>query len=246
MGNTSSDLSKKYKKVSPVREVMSLLVRNKAAMAGLIFLILLVGVSLSADLLFDYESQVVEQNISERLQWPSVEHLFGTDEYGRDLLARVVHGSRLSLSVSFVSVLASLIIGGILGAVSGYYGGLLDEIIMRITDIFLAIPMTLLAMVIVAALGASTTNLIISLSLSAVPTFARIVRSSVLTVREVEYIEAAGAIGAKDGTIIFSHILPNCIGPIIVQTTLRVAAMISNTAAFWVLFPDITADSWMR
>lgn len=189
MGNTSSDLSKKYKKVSPVREVMSLLVRNKAAMAGLIFLILLVGVSLSADLLFDYESQVVEQNISERLQWPSVEHLFGTDEYGRDLLARVVHGSRLSLSVSFVSVLASLIIGGILGAVSGYYGGLLDEIIMRITDIFLAIPMTLLAMVIVAALGASTTNLIISLSLSAVPTFARIVRSSVLTVREVEYIE---------------------------------------------------------
>lgn len=156
MGNTSSDLSKKYKKVSPVREVMSLLVRNKAAMAGLIFLILLVGVSLSADLLFDYESQVVEQNISERLQWPSAEHLFGTDEYGRDLLARVVHGSRLSLSVSFVSVLASLIIGGILGAVSGYYGGLLDEIIMRITDIFLAIPMTLLAMVIVAALGAST------------------------------------------------------------------------------------------
>ena len=118
MGNTSSDLSKKYKKVSPVREVMSLLVRNKAAMAGLIFLILLVGVSLSADLLFDYESQVVEQNISERLQWPSAEHLFGTDEYGRDLLARVVHGSRLSLSVSFVSVLASLIIGGILGAVS--------------------------------------------------------------------------------------------------------------------------------
>ena len=114
MGNTSSDLSKKYKKVSPVREVMSLLVRNKAAMAGLIFLILLVGVSLSADLLFDYESQVVEQNISERLQWPSVEHLFGTDEYGRDLLARVVHGSRLSLSVSFVSVQASLIIGGIL------------------------------------------------------------------------------------------------------------------------------------
>ena len=246
MGNTSSDLSKKYKKVSPVREVMSLLVRNKAAMAGLIFLILLVGVSLSADLLFDYESQVVEQNISERLQWPSVEHPFGTDEYGRDLLARVVHGSRLSLSVSFVSVLASLIIGGILGAVSGYYGGLLDEIIMRITDIFLAIPMTLLAMVIVAALGASTTNLIISLSLSAVPTFARIVRSSVLTVREVEYIEAAGAIGAKDGTIIFSHILPNCIGPIIVQTTLRVAAMISNTAglSFLGLGVQAPAPEW--
>ena len=156
----------------------------------------------------------------------------------------MVHGSRLSLSVSFVSVLASLIIGGILGAVSGYYGGLLDEIIMRITDIFLAIPMTLLAMVIVAALGASTTNLIISLS--PVPTFARIVRSSVLTVREVEYIEAAGAIGAKDGTIIFSHILPNCIGPIIVQTTLRVAAMISNTAglSFLGLGVQAPAPEW--
>lgn len=147
------------------------------------------------------------------------------------MLARVVHGSRLSLSVSFVSVIISLILGGILGAVSGYYGGWIDSVIMRITDIFLAIPMTLLAIVIVAALGANTTNLIISLSLSAVPTFARIVRGSVLTVREVEYIEAAGAIGARDGTIIFSHILPNCVGPIIVQTTLRVAAMISNTAA---------------
>lgn len=120
------------------------------------------------------------------------------------------------------------------------------KIIMRITDIFLAIPMTLLAMVIVAALGASTTNLIISLSLSAVPTFARIVRSSVLTVREVEYIEAAGAIGAKDGTIIFSHILPNCIGPIIVQTTLRVAAMISNTAglSFLGLGVQAPAPEW--
>ena len=222
---------KKYKKTSQFKEVAGQLLKNKAAVAGLVFLILLILVSLSADLLFDYNTQVIEQNISERLQWPSFEHPFGTDEYGRDLLARVVHGSRLSLSVSFVSVIISLILGGILGAVSGYYGGWIDSVIMRITDIFLAIPMTLLAIVIVAALGANTTNLIISLSLSAVPTFARIVRGSVLTVREVEYIEAAGAIGARDGTIIFSHILPNCVGPIIVQTTLRVAAMISNTAA---------------
>lgn len=222
---------KKYKKTSQFKEVMGQLMKNKAAVAGLVFLISLVIVSASADLLFDYDTQVIEQNISQRLQWPSMAHPFGTDEYGRDLLARVVHGSRLSLSVSFVSVIISLVMGGVLGAISGYYGGLIDSIIMRITDIFLAIPMTLLAIVIVAALGANTTNLIISLSLSAVPTFARIVRGSVLTVREVEYIEAAGAIGARDGTIIFSHILPNCIGPIIVQTTLRVAAMISNTAA---------------
>ena len=220
-----------YKKNSQFKEIMNQLVKNKAAMAGLIFLIVLIFISLSADLFFDYDSLVIEQNISDRLQWPSSAHLFGTDDYGRDLLARVVHGSRLSLSVSFVSVIISLLAGGILGAISGYYGGMIDNVIMRITDIFLAIPMTLLAIVIVAALGANTTNLIISLSLSAIPTFARIVRGSVLTVREVEYVEAAGAIGAKDWTIISSHILPNCFGPVIVQTTLRVAAMISNTAA---------------
>lgn len=231
MSQTSNHVAKQYKKTSQVGEIMGQLKKNKAAMAGLIFIILLVLVSLSADLLFNYDKMVVEQNISQRLQWPSMAHPFGTDEYGRDLLARVVHGSRLSLFVSFVAVVISLVAGGILGAVSGYYGGIIDNIIMRITDIFLAVPMTLLAIVIVAALGANTSNLIISLALSAIPTFARIVRGSVLTVREVEYVEAAGAIGAKDWTIIFGHILPNCIGPIIVQTTLRVAAMISNTAA---------------
>ncbi len=228
---TQKELIKKYKKNNQAREILSLLSKNKAAMFGLIFLVLLILVSLGADLLYDYDAMVIEQNISERLQWPSLEHPFGTDDYGRDLLARVVHGSRMSLYVSFLSVAISLILGGILGAVSGYYGGVIDNIIMRITDILLAIPMTLLAMVIVAALGANTINLVIALSVSSIPTFARIVRGSVLTVREVDYIEAASAIGAKDATIIFSHILPNCMGPIIVQTTLRVAATIANTAA---------------
>jgi len=228
---TQKELIKKYKKNNQAREIFSLLSKNKAAMFGLIFLVLLILVSLGADLLYDYDAKVIEQNIPERLQWPSLEHPFGTDDYGRDLLARVVHGSRMSLYVSFLSVAISLILGGILGAVSGYYGGVIDNIIMRITDIFLAIPMTLLAMVIVAALGANTINLVIALSVSSIPTFARIVRGSVLTVREVDYIEAASAIGAKDATIIFSHILPNCMGPIIVQTTLRVAATIANTAA---------------
>ena len=228
---TKKELVKQYKKNNQIKEVFSLLSRNKAAMFGLIFLVVLILVSLGADLLYDYDTKVIEQNISERLKWPSLEHPFGTDDYGRDLLARVVHGSRMSLYVSFLSVAISLVLGGILGSVSGYYGGMIDNIIMRITDIILAIPMTLLAMVIVAALGASTINLIIALSVSSIPTFARIVRGSVLTVREVDYIEAASAIGAKDAVIIFSHILPNCMGPIIVQTTLRVAATIANTAA---------------
>lgn len=228
---STQDIAKKYKKNNQAKEVFSLLCKNKAAMFGLIFLVVLILVSLGADFLYDYDTKVIEQNMTERLQWPSLKHPFGTDDFGRDLLARVVHGSRMSLYVSFVSVAISLIVGGALGAVSGYYGGTLDNIIMRLTDIFLAIPMTLLAIVIVAALGANTMNLIVALSVSSVPTFARIVRGQVLTVREVDYIEAAGAIGAKDATIIFSHILPNCVGPIIVQTTLRVAATISNTAA---------------
>lgn len=219
------------KKTNQLKETMILLSKNKAAMIGLFFLILLIIVSLAAPLLYDYQTQVIEQSISERLQWPSLKHPFGTDEFGRDLLARVIYGSRMSLFISFISVAISLLAGGLLGAVSGYYGGWLDNLIMRITDIFLAVPMILMAIVIVAALGANTMNLIIALSISAVPTFARIVRGSVLTVREVDYIEAARAIGAKDGIIIWSHILPNCIGPIIVQTTLRVAAMISNTSA---------------
>jgi peptide/nickel transport system permease protein len=225
------EIIKQYKKNNQIKDVFSLLSKNKAAMFGLIFLIILIFISLGADLLYDYNTKVIEQNIPERLKWPSFQHLFGTDEYGRDLLARVVHGSRMSLFVSFLSVAISLIFGGALGAVSGYYGGKIDNIIMRITDIFLAIPMTLLAMVIVAALGPNTINLVIALSISSVPTFARIVRGSVLTVRDVEYVEAARAIGAKDAIIIFSHILPNCMGPIIVQTTLRVAATIANTAA---------------
>lgn len=225
------EIIKKYKKNNQLKEIFHLLSRNKAAMFGLIFLIILIFVSLGADFLYDYNTKVIELNTPERLQWPSLKHPFGTDDYGRDLLARVVHGSRMSLFVSFLSVAISLVIGGVLGAVSGYYGGKIDNIIMRITDIFLAVPMTLLAMVIVAALGGSTINLVIALSISSVPTFARIVRGSVLTVRDVEYIEAARAIGAKDSIIIFGHILPNCMGPIIVQTTLRVAATIANTAA---------------
>jgi peptide/nickel transport system permease protein len=222
---------KKNKKTSTLGETFHMLSRNKAAMVGLIFLILLILLAIAAPLLFDYDSQVIAQDIPSRLQWPSSRHLFGTDEFGRDLMARIVYGSRMSLFVSFISVALSLVVGGILGAISGFYGGIIDSVIMRVTDIFLAIPMMLLAIVIVAALGANTINLIISLAVSCVPTFARIVRGSVLTVRDAEYVEAAGAIGAKDSTIIFSHILPNCVGPIIVQTTLRVAAAIANTSA---------------
>lgn len=218
-------------KNSQFRDMVRRLFKNKAAVAGLFFLIFLILMAIFADALFDYNTQCINQNIPERLQWPSAQHLFGTDEYGRDLLIRIVFGSRISLSIGFIAVLFGLIVGGVLGAVAGFFGGKIDNIIMRLCDVFLAVPMMLMAIVIVAALGASIVNLVIALSISSVPTFARIVRSAVLTVRDMDYVEAARAIGVKTPRILARYILPNCMGPIIVQTTLRVAATISNTAA---------------
>lgn len=218
-------------KNSQFKDMVRRLFKNKAAVAGLVFLIFLILMAIFADALFDYNTQCINQNIPERLQWPSVQHWFGTDEYGRDLLIRIVFGSRISLSIGFIAVLFGLIVGGVLGAVAGFFGGKIDNIIMRLCDVFLAVPMMLMAIVIVAALGASIVNLVIALSISSVPTFARIVRSAVLTVRDMDYVEAARAIGVKTPRILARYILPNCMGPIIVQTTLRVAATISNTAA---------------
>lgn len=218
-------------KSSQFRDVMRRLFKNKAAVAGLIFLVFLILIAIFEGVIFDYDTQCINQNISQRLQWPSAEHVFGTDEYGRDLLVRIVFGSRVSLSIGFIAVAFGLAVGGVLGAVAGFFGGRIDNLIMRICDVFLAVPMMLMAIVIVAALGASIVNLVIALSISSVPTFARIVRSAVLTVRDMEYVEAARAIGVKTPRILFRYILPNCMGPIIVQTTLRIAATISNTAA---------------
>lgn len=218
-------------KNSQFKDMVRRLFKNKAAVAGLFFLIFLILMAIFADALFDYNTQCINQNIPERLQWPSAQHLFGTDEYGRDLLIRIVFGSRISLSIGFIAVLFGLIVGGVLGAVAGFFGGKIDNIIMRLCDVFLAVPMMLMAIVIVAALGASIVNLVIALSISSVPTFARIVRSAVLTVRDMDYVEATRAIGVKTPRILARYILPNCMGPIIVQTTLRVAATISNTAA---------------
>ena len=218
-------------KSNQFKETFQRLCENKAALAGMVFLILLISVSICADFLFNYQETCVQQNIMERLQWPSWEHPFGTDEFGRDLLARVVHGSRISLSIGFTAVAFGLLVGGFLGTIAGYFGGWIDNIIMRACDVFLAVPMMLMAIVIVAALGASIIYLVISLAIASVPTFARLVRSAVLTVRDMEYIEAAKAIGVKTPRTIVHYILPNCLGPIIVQTTLRIAATISNTAA---------------
>ena len=223
--------NKKAKKRSMTMEVCQRLARNKMAMLGLAILVVLVLCAVFADVIADYETKVVAQNIANRLKGPSAEHWFGTDEFGRDIFARIIHGSRVSLVVGLISVSVSLILGGILGAFAGFYGGRVDNVIMRVMDIFLAVPSTLLAMTIVAALGSSLVNVMLAIGVSGIPTYARIVRAAVMSVKDQEFVEASRAIGATNITTIFREIIPNCLAPIIVQATLSVAGAILSTAS---------------
>ena len=211
-------------------EVWQRLVKNKMAMLGLAILVLLALCAIFADVIADYETKVVAQNIANRLKGPSAEHWFGTDEFGRDIFARMVHGSRVSLVVGLISVSVSLVAGGTLGAFAGFYGGGVDNVIMRVMDIFLAVPSILLAITIVAALGPNLVNVMLAIGISGTPGFARIVRAAVMSVKDQEFVEASRAIGASNATIIFREIIPNCLAPIIVQTTLEVASVILSIA----------------
>ena len=224
--NAPADIKKKSQFV----EVWKRLCRNKTAVLGLVIVALLTLMAILSPILIDYETQVIKTNYSEALQAPSADHWFGTDEMGRDILLRVMYGSTVSLSIGVVTVAVSLTVGLILGAAAGYFGGKTDMIIMRIMDIFLAIPGTLLAICIVASLGNSIPSLVIAQAVSSIPTFSRVVRGAVITARDADYVEAARAIGAKDATIIFHEVLPNSLAPIIVQTTLQVASVILSIA----------------
>lgn len=199
---------------------------NKGAMIGLIFLCILLVLMISADFLFDYNEVVIKQKISERKQPPSKEHWFGTDESGRDILARVVHGSRRSVLISACAVLGATLVGGALGAVAGFYGGKIGEVIMRCMDMLMAIPSLLLGLVIVSCLGSSIPNLMLAVGIGAVPRMARILRSSVMTCRSADYVEAARARGATNNWILLKHILPNSISPIFVQVTVQIGTTI--------------------
>lgn len=205
--------------------------KNKGAMVGLVIVIILIFIALFSGVFLDYDTDVVGVNTPERLQGPSAQHIMGTDEYGRDIFCRVLYGTRYSLSVGVVAVAIALVFGVILGAVAGYAGGPTEEVIMRATDIFSSVPNMLMAIVVVAALGQSMLNLMIAIGITSIPQFVRITRAAVLTVKTQEYVEAARAIGLRNYKIIFSHILPNCLSPIIVQTTLRVASAIISSSS---------------
>lgn len=219
-----------YKKQSQWKEVWRRLKKNRSAMAGLVVIIIICLIAIFADLLANYEVDAITQNISIKLQSPSAEHWFGTDEFGRDIFARCIHGSRVSLMMGLLSTVLSFSIGLILGAVAGYYGGVVDSVIMRIMDMLLCIPSILLALVIVAALGTSIPNLLLAITIGNAPSFARMIRASIITVANQEYIDAARICGTRDRRIILHHIIPNTMGPIIVQATMSVAGCITATA----------------
>ncbi len=192
--------------------------RHRTAMAGLVLLVGLLALALTAPLLTSYNPE--RQNLSQALRPVSLAHPLGTDHLGRDMLARLLYGGRLSLLIGFLAVGLGVAIGVPLGAVSGFQGGLTDLVIQRFADILLSFPGFLLALSLVAILGVGLQNVIISVGISAVPSFIRLVRGSVLSIREQVYVQAAHAIGQRQGAIIFRHVLPNAMAPVIVQATL--------------------------
>lgn len=217
------------KKRSQAAEIWRNFRKNTGAMIALGFLIALILMALTIDLWIDYDT-ITAMNIRERLQWPNAKHWFGTDEMGRDIFWRVLYASRYSLAIGFVAVVVSCIIGIPLGAIAGYYGGTVENVIMRISDVFEAVPGILMAMVVVAVLGSDVQNLMIAIGISAVPGYIRITRAAVLSVKNEEYIEAVRALGKSEAYIIFRHVLPNCLSPIIVQVTLRIANAIVSAS----------------
>lgn len=217
------------KTVSPWLEAWRSFKKNKMALVGTLIVLFFILVAIFAPLIAPYGFKEVA--MKNRLQPPSADHWFGTDDFGRDIFSRVVFGARISLWIGFFSVLGSMAIGTLLGVVAGYYGKWVDSLISRIFDIMLAFPGILLAIAIVAVLGPSLQNALIAIAIVNIPTFGRLIRSRVLSVKEEEYIMAAKAIGMSNSRILFKHVLPNSMAPIIVQGTLAIATAIIEAAA---------------
>lgn len=226
-----------------MQETWRRLIKNKGAVIGMIFLAVLVLAALLSPYIFDYDTQVIGMNMPERLQPPSSAHWFGTDEVGRDLFARVIYGARYSLVIGVGSVLIGLVVGTILGSLAGFYGGVMDSVIMRGVDIFYSIPNIMTAVVIVSVLGRSTVNLMIALAFSCASSFSRIVRASVMTIRNQEYVESSYSMGIPTWKIILKHILPNCLSPIIVQLTLLIGTTIISASSLSFLGIGIPAPA---
>ncbi|WP_427052757.1 nickel transporter permease [Paenibacillus sp. TC-CSREp1] len=213
----------------PWREAWRTFRRNRLALAGLLIIVFFIILAFLAPYIapYDYKEQVLQ----DRLQAPSAEHWFGTDDLGRDVLSRVLHGARISLWVGFFSVIGSMIAGALLGLIAGFYGKWADMLISRLFDILLAFPAILLAIAIVAILGPSLQNALLAIAIVNIPTYGRLVRSRVLSLRQEEFITSARTLGAGNARILFRHILPNSLTPLIVQGTLGIGTAIIEAAA---------------
>ena len=230
-----------FKKQSQTKEVWRRFRKSKGAVAGLLMLSVIVFLLVFADFIAPY-AQATQQDLAIKLQGPS----FGTDAFGRDLFARIVHGGRTSLSIAVLATISSCILGSALGAIAGYFGGKVDSLIMRTLDIFMSIPDILFTMAVVFALGAGFINLLLALTLAYFTNYVRLVRSQVLNLAELDYVEAARAGGSGSTRIIITHILPNAMGVIIVNTTLNVAKIIlyESTLSFLGLGMPPPAPEW--
>lgn len=216
-------------KTSGFKDFVKRFKRNKAAVVGLTILVLLMLVAIFAPYIAPYDPYDAQMQFA--LEKPSAQHLLGCDELGRDVLSRIIYGARISLRVGLEAVAIALGIGIILGALAGYYGGWIDLLIMRVMDVMLAFPSILLAIAFMAVLGRGIDNAVIAIGIVSIPEYARIVRGSVLSVKENDYVMAARAIGNSNNGIIFRHILPNIIAPIVVRATLGISSAILDTAA---------------
>ena len=228
----------------PVTDFIAKLFRHKGAVFGAVIILLFVCTAALAPWLAPYEYD--KPDISAVLQPPSIEHLFGTDEFGRDIFSRIVYGTQISLRVAFVAVGVSLVIGTVLGALAGYYGGVVDYIISSITDIAWAFPTTLLAIAFIAALDTGVENVIIAIALASWSGYCRVVRGQFLSLREREFVQAARILGMSDARIIFGHVLPNALAPVIVMATLELpkAIVIEASLSFLGLGAQPPDPSW--
>ncbi|MBR0129923.1 MAG: ABC transporter permease [Firmicutes bacterium] len=211
-------------------DVVKRLLKSKTAMLGAFIVVFLICVSICANMTFDY-NLAADNDYMHILTKPCLEFPFGTDNYGRCVFTRVIFGARISLSVGFFSVGISLVLGVVLGTIAGYYSGTIENVIMRILDVFMAIPGILLQIAIISALGSSVVNMVIALSFGGIPGYARTVRASILQLSGQEFVEAARACGAKDRVIMFKHMLPNSLAPPIVRMTLGIGGAVTSVSS---------------
>ena len=222
-------IGKTARENTPGREAWRRLKRNRLAIAGMIILIIFITVAIFAN--FVTPEGIDDQKLSERLKTPSATHLMGTDKYGRDIFSRIVYGTRVSLPISFACVIIAFAIGGALGSIAAFYGGKVDNVIMRFMDIFQSIPPMLMAIAIAASLGPGVMNLILAISISTAPARSRVVRAAIMTVKSNDYIESATAIGASKKRLLLKYMLPNALGPVLTNITFSIATALLTVSA---------------